>query len=117
MVAHDVLGVPEEPAELRRKVRQLLEDRPSEGERFVEEGDFLADYLWRHWGARLGAVGMDRERFGRIVRGYAPEVRLWVFGEHVWEHCASGLAGRVLRRIPPEARSSLKRTEAEEVCR
>jgi hypothetical protein len=43
---------------------------------------------------------MDYDRFAEISRGYAGEFRLWVVGERPWDHCAAGLAGRLLRRLP-----------------
>jgi hypothetical protein len=50
---------------------------------------------------------MDRRRFLGIVIGYRNELRLWVMGERPWEHCVTGLAGRVVRRLTalPERRT------------
>ena len=43
---------------------------------------------------------MGYGRFLEISRSYAGEFRLWVVGERPWNHCAAGLAGRLLRRLP-----------------
>ncbi len=96
------LTVPPEPAALRAETRALLEETPEEGMRFVYDGNPLADLLWEEWGEELVVAGMDRERFLEITRGYAGEIRLWVMGERVWEHCAAGLKGRISRRLPDE---------------
>ncbi|MEJ7632356.1 MAG: hypothetical protein WKF28_07595 [Rubrobacteraceae bacterium] len=98
--AHGNLPLPEEPIELRTETRTLLEDSPEEGARLINEASFVADLLWTEWGETLEASGMDRDRFLKIARGYAGELRLWVVGERPWDHCAAGLAGRVSRRLP-----------------
>ena len=72
----------------------------------------MADLLWKEWGAKLEGMGMDREKFLQITRGYAGEIRLWVMGERPWEHCISGLAGRVLRRLPRQNREREESTLA-----
>jgi len=94
------LPVPDEPEDLKTETRALLEESPEEGSRVVEEATFVADLLWEKWREDLQESGMDYDRFLRISRGYAAEFRLWVVGERPWNHCAAGLAGRALRRIP-----------------
>jgi hypothetical protein len=94
------LSIPEEPVELKAGTRALLEESPEEGTRIVNDARFVADLLWDEWADTLEAGDMDYDRFLEISRGYANELRLWVFGERIWEHCASGLAGRLLRRLP-----------------
>ncbi len=100
------LPIPPEPQELRAQTRALLEDNPEEGARVVHDARFVADLAWDEWGERLQDAGMGYERFLDIARGYAGELRLWVVGERPWEHCAAGLAGRVLRRLPDTGRRS-----------
>ena len=97
---HRILPLPEEPAELRAEVRALLEDRPEEGARVIDDAAFVADHLWEKWGQDLEGAGLSRERFVEISRGYTSELRLWVVGERPWDHCAAGLAGRAQRRLP-----------------
>jgi hypothetical protein len=117
------LLLPREPAELKADTRALLEESPEEGSRLIGDAVFVAEPLWEEWGETLEAAGMDYERFLAISRGYAGELRLWVVGERPWEHCAAGLAGRVVRRLPaPDAESAGKRDGENsyatvEVCR
>ena len=98
--------LPSEPAKLRAETRALLEDSPEEGMRQISDGRFVADLLWEEWGGDLESGGMGYETFLSITRGYAGELRLWVVGERPWEHCASGLAGRVVRRLPNAEREA-----------
>jgi hypothetical protein len=94
------LPVPDEPKDLKTETRALLEESPEEGSRVIDDASFVADLLWAEWGEDLTGAGMDRDRFLEISRGYAAEFRLWVVGERPWNHCAAGLAGRSLRRLP-----------------
>ena len=94
------LPVPDEPTELKARTRALLEDSPEEGSRVIADAAFVSDLLWEEWGAELEEAGMGYDRFLEISRSYAGELRLWVVGERPWDHCAAGLAGRSLRRLP-----------------
>ena len=94
------LPVPDEPTERKAETRALLEDSPEEGGRVIADAAFVADLLWEGWRADLEGAGMGYGRFLEISRGYAGEFRLWVVGERPWNHCAAGLAGRLLRRLP-----------------
>jgi len=96
----DRLPLPGEPAGLQAETRALLEESPEEGARVVADATFVAGPLWEVWGETLEEFGMDRARFLEIARGYSDELRLWVVGERPWNHCVSGLAGRVRRRLP-----------------
>ena len=99
-LAQKTLPLREEPVELRAETRALLEESPEEGSRLIGEAAFVADLLWEDWGDFLKPAGMPYDRFLQISRGYADELRLWVVGERPWDHCATGLAGRVQRRLP-----------------
>ena len=94
------LSLPEEPVELRRRTRALVEQDPGQGAAVVDAGAFVADPLWERWGPALAAAGMDRDRFGAIVAGYRRELWLWVMGERTWAQSGGGLLGRVRRRLP-----------------
>ena len=94
------LPLPDEPTRLKDETRTLLEESPEEGSRLIAEAAFVADLLWEGWEDYLERAGMDHERFMEISRSYAGELRLWVVGERPWDHCAAGLAGRLLRRLP-----------------
>ncbi|MDP8945401.1 MAG: hypothetical protein M3N03_05630 [Actinomycetota bacterium] len=58
-------------------------------------------------GADLEGAGLGYERFLEISRSYAGEFRFWVVGERPWDHCAAGLAGRLLRRLPARQTTNL----------
>jgi len=94
------LSVPDEPTELKAGIRALLEESPEEGGHVIADAAFVCDLLWEEWRADLEGAGMDYDRFLEISRSYAGEFRFWVVGEHPWDHCAAGLAGRLLRRLP-----------------
>ena len=94
------LSVPDEPIEIKARTRTLLEDSPEEGSRVIADAAFVSDLLWGEWRADLEGAGMGYDRFLEISRSYAGEFRLWVVGERPWDHCAAGLAGRLLRRLP-----------------
>lgn len=98
--AIESLSLPDEPTELKVETRALLEESPEEGSRLIADAAFVSDLLWEEWGADLEDAGMDYDRFAGISRGYAGEFRFWVVGERPWDHCAAGLAGRLLRRLP-----------------
>ena len=100
MTALAELTLPEEPVELRRRTRALVEQDPARGAAVVDGGAFLADPLWERWGPALEAAGLSRDRFGQIVAGYRRELWLWVMGERTWAQSAGGLLGRVQRRLP-----------------
>jgi hypothetical protein len=94
------LPVPDEPTQTKAETRALLEDSPEEGGRVIADAAFVSDLLWERWGGDLEGAGMGYTRFLGISRSYAGEFRLWVVGERPWNHCAAGLAGRLLRRLP-----------------
>ena len=101
------LPLPDEPTELKAKTRALLDDSPEEGSRLIADAAFVSDVLWKVWGAELEGAGMGYDRYMEISRGYADELRLWVVGERPWDHCAAGLAGRLLRRLPAQKATTL----------
>jgi hypothetical protein len=94
------LSVPDEPTQLKAETRALLEDSPEEGGRVIADAAFVYDLLWEEWRADLEGAGMGYDRFLEISRSYAVEFRFWVVGERPWDHCAAGLTGRLLRRLP-----------------
>ena len=101
------LPVPDEPTELKAGTRALLADSSEEGGRVIVDAAFVSDLLWNEWGADLEGAGLGYERFLEISRSYAGEFRFWVVGERPWDHCAAGLAGRLLRRLPARQTTNL----------
>lgn len=109
--AIESLPLPDEPTGLKAETRALLEESPEEGGRVIADTAFVADSLWEEWGTDLEDAGIGYERFVEISRGYAGEFRLWVVGERPWDHCAAGLAGRLLRRLPARQATILAEVE------
>jgi hypothetical protein len=109
--AIESLSVPDEPKDLKSETRTLLEESPEEGGRVIEDATFVSDLLWEEWGTDLEASGMGYDRFLGISRAYAGEFRLWVVGERLWNHCAAGLAGRTVRRLPARKATILAEVE------
>jgi hypothetical protein len=93
------LPLPPEPQALRAETRALVGRSPAEGAALIDAGEWIAEPLWRSWRAELEAAGMPREQLARIAGEYRLELWLWVMGERTWAQCASGLRGRVLRRV------------------
>jgi hypothetical protein len=98
-----LLPLPDEPRALQRLARTALEQAPDTALPLVVSGAWIAEPLWDQWGEALQRRGMDREQFARIVADFGNELRLWVVGERPWEQYASGLVGRITRRLAPVA--------------
>jgi hypothetical protein len=94
-----VLPVPAEPADLRALLRAALLDGVGWQERFGAELG-VGDVLWSAWGDALSGSGLPREQFDVVLRGYRREVWFWVLGDRIWPQMASGLGGRLVRRLP-----------------
>jgi hypothetical protein len=95
------LSVPAEPVELRATVRDAVLGGADWAATF---GDDLGvgDYLWEQWGPVLGAAGLERASFTAVVSSYRRELWFWLLGDRIWAQTASGLAGRLLRRLPSD---------------
>jgi hypothetical protein len=57
-------------------------------------------WLWDRWRPTLEPMGMDREAFIEVTKGFRRELWLWLMGERQWDQLVDGLAGRVARRLP-----------------
>lgn len=93
------LALPSEPLDLRARIRQDVLN----GDGWLEApGDDhgLGACLWQDWGPVLEAFGTGRHDFDAVVAGYRRELWFWVLGDRTWEQAVSGLAGRLLRRLP-----------------
>jgi hypothetical protein len=93
------LPLPAEPLALGAETRALVERAPDQGAALIDGGEWIAGTLWSAWGAALEEAGMRRAQLVRIAIDYRMELWLWVMRERTWAHCASGLRGRVLRRV------------------
>ena len=93
------LEFPEEPVDLKAGLRDAL----------LEGGDWRAGFsddiciglwLWGRWRPALEPNGLSREDFVDVVIANKRELWLWLMGERQWIQYLSGLAGRVIRRLP-----------------
>ena len=94
--ARERLSVPDEPTGLKPRRVPFWRNRPRRG---AAVRDALSSRIpWKNGELTRGAAWIMTVL--EISRGYAGEFRLWVVGERPWNPCASGLAGRLLRRLP-----------------
>ncbi|MGH9121605.1 MAG: hypothetical protein ACRDYC_06620 [Acidimicrobiales bacterium] len=94
------LDLPPEPVAALSTFRAVASDG---GPWADQDLSHLVDDLWESWGQVLRGAGMSRDGLAAVVGGYRRELWLWVVGDRIWQQCASGLAGRVLRRLPAPA--------------
>jgi hypothetical protein len=94
------LPLPVEPTTVKTATRTLLDQAPEIGLATVASGEWIAAPLWVGWQRPLSSLGIDWPAFLGIVAAYQNELRLWVMGERPWDQCITGLAGRVVRRVP-----------------
>jgi hypothetical protein len=85
-----------EPAE----VRERWWEAERTGAPSVDLVAALTDVVWNAWGTVLHGAGADRAWVAAVLDGYRRELWLWTARERTWEQTASGLAGRVVRRLP-----------------
>jgi hypothetical protein len=102
LVAGPLLEFPEEPQALRDGLRDAL----------LAGGDWrlgfsddicIGVWLWSRWQPVLEPAGCTREDFVEIVKSTRRELWLWLLGNRRWEQYITGLAGRVVRRLPAPA--------------
>jgi hypothetical protein len=89
---------PEEPLELRSRLRQMAFESAQDGPSVHQRN--IGEWLWECWRASLEPARMDRETFFDVVDGYRRELWFWLVGDRGWDQMLSGLAGRVSRRLP-----------------
>lgn len=93
------LELPEEPVDLKTGLRGALLDGQDWREG-VADDTCVAIWLWRLWQPALEPYGMSREDFVDQVVAYRRELWLWLIGDRQWLQFVTGLAGRVVRRLP-----------------
>jgi len=93
------LEIPPEPAALRVTLRDAVLGGADWSAQFGDELG-LGDTLWASWGSALGSAGMERPEFAAVIAGYRRELWFWLLGDRIWSQVATGLAGRLVRRLP-----------------
>jgi hypothetical protein len=96
------LEIPEEPSELKVGLRDALLDGRDWRAGFRDD-ICIAVWLWALWQPALEPGGMSREDFVDAVIADKRELWLWLMGERQWLAFVTGLAGRVVRRLPATA--------------
>ena len=96
------LEMPPEPTALRLTLRDALLGGADWVALFGEDLG-LGDTLWASWGSALEAAGLSRTAFVAVVAGYRRELWFWLLGDRIWAQVATGLAGRMARRLPESA--------------
>ncbi len=92
------LAIPDEPSELKVALRRaLLDGRPPAG---LPVDLDVAAWLWGTWGPVLGPLGFGRDQFTDALGANQRELWLWLMGDRQWGQFASGLVGRISRRLP-----------------
>ena len=99
-----LLELPEEPGALRIGLRDALLAGADWRDGFPEE-ICIGGWLWSRWQPVLEPAGCSREAFVQIVESTRRELWLWLLEDRRWEQYVSGLAGRVVRRLPAPATS------------
>ena len=99
-----VLGFPPEPEDLRDGLRDALLAGGGWPDGSADDLD-IAGWLWNRWQAALEPAGCTRDGFVAVVAATRREQWLWLLGDRRWEQYVTGLAGRVVRRLPAPAGS------------
>jgi hypothetical protein len=95
-----LLELPPEPEGIRVGLRDALLDGADWRAGFSDD-ICVGVWLWSRWQPALEPAGCTREEFVDIVVANRRELWLWLVGDRRWEQYVTGLAGRVLRRLPP----------------
>lgn len=93
------LELPDEPLELKGGLRAALLDG-QDWRQGLSDDICIALWLWSRWQPALEPCGCDREAFLDEVIEFRRELWLWLEGDRQWEQYLSGLAGRIVRRLP-----------------
>ncbi len=93
------LELPDEPLDLKAGLRNALLDGQNWRDGFSDD-ICIGLWLWGRWRPALEPNGFTREDFVDQVIANKRELWLWLMGERQWIQYLSGLAGRVIRRLP-----------------
>ena len=96
------LEFPEEPVDLKAGLRDALLDGADWRDGFSDD-ICIGLWLWGKWQPALEPAGCTREEFVDAVVAYKRELWLWLAGDRQWLPFLTGLAGRVVRRMPAAA--------------
>jgi hypothetical protein len=98
------LELPEEPLDVKVGLRDTLLEGSDWRDGFADDV-CIALWIWKLWQPALEPYGMTREDFVDQVTAYRRELWLWLIGDRQWLQFVTGLAGRVVRRLPEPAQA------------
>jgi hypothetical protein len=93
------LELPEEPVDIKIGLRDALLEGQNWRDGFSDE-ICIGLWLWGQWRPALEPSGMSREEFVDAVVANRRELWLWLIGDRQWIQFVTGLAGRIIRRLP-----------------
>jgi hypothetical protein len=93
------LELPEEPLDLKAGLLDAVLNGQNWRDGFSDD-ICIGIWLWSRWQPALEPNGLSREDFVDQVIGDKRELWLWLMGERQWIQFLSGLAGRIIRRLP-----------------
>jgi hypothetical protein len=93
------LELPDEPVDIKVGLRDALLEGQNWRDGFSDE-ICIGLWLWGRWQMALEPCGMGREEFVDAVIANRRELWLWLIGERQWFPFVTGLAGRIVRRLP-----------------
>ena len=96
------LDLPDEPQDLKERLRRALLDG-ADWRAGLSDDICIGVWLWSAWRPVLEPAGCTREAFIDQVVAYRREVWLWLLGDRQWASLLTGLAGRLVRRMPAPA--------------
>ncbi len=93
------LELPEEPVDIKTALRDALLDGHKWQDGFSDD-ICIGLWLWGQWRPALEPGGLSREDFVDVVIANRRELWLWLIGDRQWLQFITGLAGRIVRRLP-----------------
>ena len=99
------LELPEEPVDIKVGLRAALLEGRNWRDGFSDE-ICIGLWLWNCWRPALEPGGMGREEFVDAIVADRRELWLWLMDERQWFPFITGLAGRIVRRLPVPATNS-----------
>ena len=94
------LELPEEPVDIQDGLRDALLDGQKLAGRVQRRHLHRCSGCGAWWRPALEPGGLSREDFVDTVIAYRRELWLWLMGDRQWFPFITGLAGRIVRRLP-----------------
>ena len=101
------LETPEEPAHIKKRIKEVREilsreasiDRLSQDTLSVWFFNLLPKYLWDHWGPALRSNGITWQKFLRLLKYDTKYMRLWAFDKISWEELVKEIKNTINTEI------------------